>query len=168
MIFYPAPMQWVAIALSSLFPLFPLALAKARAFRGSGARYVVACVIATVVFFVAFIILPGEHDLFDALSGFLILATAMLFWNVIWSLLAFGFTLTLLTALVQAGRPLTRSQWVTAYMQGADLRKFARNRLQLLIGTGMAKYEGNNIVATPFGSFAATFVRSTRLLFGIR
>ncbi len=131
-------------------------------------RYAAGCAAAAAIFLALAFVMPGERDPADVFSGLLFLITAMLFWNVAWSLLAFGFTLTLLTALAQANRPLTRSEWVRAYMQGSNLEKFARNRLQLLLRTGMAKTDRQNIVATPFGALAAALVRSTRFLFGIR
>jgi hypothetical protein len=168
MILYPAPMQGSAIAISILFPLVLLAVAQIKAIRGAGARFALGCLTSLAIFVMLSTILPGKRDPADVLSGCLLLATAMLFWNVIWSLLAFGFTLTLLTALAQAGEPLTRAEWVLAYMKGADLSKFARNRLQLLFGTGMAQFDGKNVVATSFGVAAASLVRFTRWTFGIR
>ena len=168
MILLPAPMECVALALGILFPLFMLGFAQIKSIRGAGVRFAAGCVATAVIFVALAFVMPGERDPADVFSGVLFLITAMLFWNVAWSLLAFGFTLTLLTALAQAGRPLPRSEWVRVYMQGSDLEKFARNRLQLLLGTGMARTDRQNIVATPFGAVAAAMIRSTRFLFGIR
>jgi hypothetical protein len=168
MILYPAPMQCVAIVLGILFPFLLLGYAQLTAFSSAGARFAVGCMTAAMIFLALSIILPGERDPADILSGCLLLVAAMLFWNVIWSLLAFGFTLTLLTALAKAGQPLTKPQWALAYMQGADLGKFARNRLQLLLGTGMARVDQKSIVATPFGIVTASLIKLTRFLFGIR
>jgi hypothetical protein len=164
----PAPMECVAIALGVTFPFVMLIWAQFGSIRGAGVRFGLGCVTSIVMLAALAVILPGERDPADVVSGFLLLVAALLFWNVIWSLLAFGFTLTLLTALVKAGKPLTLSQWMMAYMQGADLRTFAHNRLQLLFGTGMAKLERENLVATPFGVTAAGLMRASRLLFGIR
>jgi hypothetical protein len=168
MILFPAPMQCLAIALSVLFPLLLLGYAQFRAIRGAGVRFGLACVTVAVIYAALSSILPGERDPADVFSGCLFLIAAMLFWNVVWNLLAFGFTLTLLTAIAQADQPLTRAQWALAYMQGADLGKFARNRLQLLFGTGLAIVDRQNIIATPFGMIAAALIRSARFLFGIR
>lgn len=168
MILLPAPMECVALALGIFFPLVMLGCARIKSIRGAGVRFAAGCAAVAAIFIALAILMPGARDPADVFSGILLLITAMLFWNVAWSLLAFGFTLTLLTALVQAGRPLSRPEWVRAYMQGSTLEKFARNRLQLLLGTGIAKADQQNIVATPFGAVAATMVRSTRFLFGIR
>lgn len=120
-------MECVALALDILFPLLMLGCARIKSIRGAGVRYAAGCAAAAAIFLALAFVMPGERDPADVFSGLLFLITAMLFWNVAWSLLAFGFTLTLLTALAQANRPLTRSEWVRAYMQGSDLEKFARN-----------------------------------------
>jgi len=160
-------MQCVALALGASTPLI-LVCAKIIHVRGAGARYLVGGLISIAIFLALALILPGARDPVDLLSGLLLLLSALLFWNVPWNLLAFGFTITLLTALVKFGRPATRDQWTSAYMQGSDLDKFARNRLQLLLGTGMATIDRNDIVATPFGKVCAGLVRLTRLICGIR
>ncbi|MBR0739053.1 hypothetical protein JQ581_19150 [Bradyrhizobium liaoningense] len=164
----PAPMQCVAFALGALTPVIMIVWAKITKVRGAATRYLVGSLIAIAIFFAMALILPGARDPVDVFSGFLLLLAALLFWNVPWNLLAFGFTLTLLTALVKVGGPATRSQWISAYMQGADLERFARNRLQLLLRARMATIDGNDIVATPFGTVCANLVRLTRLLCGVR
>ena len=168
MILLPAPMECVGLVLGAVFPLLMLGCAQIKSIRGANVRFAAGCVAAAAIFLALTLVMPGERDPADVFSGVLFILAAMVFWHVAWGLLAFGFTLTLLTALVQAGRPLTRSDWVRAYMQGSTLEKFARNRLQLLLGTGMARTDRQNIVATPFGAIAATMIRSTRFLFGIR
>jgi hypothetical protein len=168
MILLPAPMGCVALALGILFPLLMFGCAQIKSIRGSGVRFAAGCVTIAALFLALAIVMPGPRDPADVFGGLLFLIAAMLFWHVVWSLLAFGFTLTLLTALVQTDQPLTRSEWILAYMQGADLKKFAWNRLQLLLGTGMARTDQQKIVATPFGAAVATMIRSTRFLFGIR
>jgi hypothetical protein len=168
MILSPTTMQCVALALSIAFPILLLGLAQFRSITGAGTRFGLGCITSAVIFLAMSILLPGGRDPADVFSGALLLATAMLFWNVIWSLLAFGFTLTLLTALAREGRPVNRNQWISAYMQGSDLEKFARNRLQLLLGTGMARADDQNIVATSFGIATAVLIRTIRFVLGIR
>jgi cell division protein FtsW (lipid II flippase) len=168
MILSPAPMQCVALALSILFPALLLACARVKSIRSAGIRFLLGCFVAALLFFALTMLVPGQHDASDVLSGFLLLAGAMLFWNVAWNLLAFGFTLTLLTALARSGRALTRSEWISAYTQGDDLQKFVCNRLHLLIGSGMAVINQRHIVATPLGIASARLVRLIRFFFGVR
>jgi len=164
----PATMQCVALALGASTPLVLIVCARIISVRGAGSRYLLGCLISIVVFLALALILPGARDPIDLFSGLLLLLAALLVWNVPWNLLAFGFTLTLLTALVKVGRPTTQAEWISAYMQGADLGKFARNRLQLLLSTGMATIDQSQIVATPFGMNCARLIRLIRLLCGIR
>jgi hypothetical protein len=168
MILSPTPIQGVALALGMTLPLVLLVSAQLKFIQGAGTRYLLVCLTSALMFFAAIMVLPFDRDWSDVISGFLLLMAAMLFWNVFWNLLAFGFTLTLLTALARCDLPLTRDQWISAYMQGGDLQKFARNRLQLLLGTGMARIDESTIVATPFGKAAAGLVRLIRLFYGVR
>lgn len=168
MILSPAPMQCVGLALGILLPLIVLVCAQLKSIHGAGARYWLGCCAAAAIFFAASMVLPADQDWSEEISGFLLLVAAMLFWNVFWNLLAFGFTLTLLTALARSDQPLTRNQWISAYTQGDDLGKFARNRLQLLLGMGMAMTDQKSIVATPFGIATARLIQFIRLFFGVR
>jgi hypothetical protein len=162
----PGPIETVALALGVGLPLLVWS-AQFASLRSAGIRFRIAGLADATILIVLCLLLPGPRDLDDVLGGVLLLATALLFWWVIWSLLAWGFTLTLLTALAEGGRPLTMNQWLTAYMQGGDLSTFARNRLQLLFGTGVAKRDGDHIVATRFGIVAARCVRIMRFVFGV-
>ena len=161
-------MQCVALAHGASPPVILIVCARIMRVRGAGSRYLLGCLISIAIFLALALILPGRRDPTDLFSGLLLLLAALLVWNVPWNLLAFGFTLTLLTALVKVGQPTTQDQWISVYMQGADLGKFARNRLQLLLGTGMARIDQNHIVATHFGFTCARVIRLIRLLCGKR
>ncbi len=116
---------------------------------------------------VACLALPGPRDIGDVLVGALLLLTAILLCHVFWSLLAWGFSVTLLTALARAAQPLTLEQWISAYMQGSDLSGFAHNRLRLLIGSGMVVPSGDQLSVTPLGMITARLVRLIRFATGI-
>jgi hypothetical protein len=103
----------------------------------------------------------------DVIAGVLLLLTAILFWHVVWSLLAWGFTLTLLTALAQAHRPLNREEWISAYMKGGNLSTFVHNRLRLLVGSGLVEVRGDIVVATNSGILVAQLVRFVRFILGL-
>jgi len=120
-----------------------------------------------ILFAIACVALPGQRQLDDVLGGALLLATAIMFFYVLFSLLAWGFTLTLLTSLVQAGRPLTSEQWAAAYMQGGDLGTFTHNRLKLLVGSGMVMTTDGRLAPTAKGLAVAQFVKLVRLSTGL-
>lgn len=163
----PGPAQAAAIGLSVALPLLLLCYARIAATGGSGRRFRLGCATVTVLYAIACLALPGERRLDDMLGGLFLLATAMMLCYVLFSLLAWGFTLTLLTALVQAGRPLTLEQWAVAYMQGGDLGTFTHNRLKLLVSAGMVITADNKLAPTPKGVAVARLVKLVRLSTGL-
>jgi hypothetical protein len=160
----PGPAQTAAICLSLLLPVLLLCYAQIRA---AGRRFRMGCSTVVALFVIACIALPGERQLDDVVSGILLLATAILLIYVFWSLLAWGFTLTLLTALAQAGRPLTEQQWAAAYMQGGNLDTFAHNRLRLLVGSGMVIADSDKVSMTARGLAIVRLVKVVRFATGL-
>ncbi|MBH5368040.1 hypothetical protein [Bradyrhizobium glycinis] len=163
----PGPAQAAAIGLSIAFPLLLLCYAHIPATGGSGRRFRLGCISIVVLYAVACIALPGQRQFDDVLGGLLLLGTAMMFCYILFSLLAWGFTLTLLTALVQAKHPLTLEQWAEAYMQGGDLGTFTHNRLKLLVGTGMVITAGGRLAPTATGVAVAHLAKLIRLSTGL-
>jgi hypothetical protein len=163
----PGPMQIVAILLGVLLPLLLLFYACIPGIRGAGSRFRIGCATAVAFFAIACFVLPGERHVGDVLGGLLLLATAIMLSYVLWSLLAWGFTLTLLTSLAQASRPLTLEQWAAAYMQGGGLSTFAHNRLKLLLGSGMVVSSNGRIIATPKGIAVARLTKFVRFATGL-
>jgi hypothetical protein len=161
----PGPAQIAAICLSVAFPL--LLMCYARIIRGSGRRFRLGCVSVIVLFVIACIALPGQRHVEDVFSGLFLLATGIMLCYILFSLLAWGFTLTLLTSLVQAGRPLTSEQWAAAYMQGGDIRTFAHNRLKLLTGSGLVTTTDGQLAPTAKGLAVARLVKLVRLSTGL-
>jgi hypothetical protein len=163
----PGPAQTAAICLSIALPLLLFCYSRIPALGGAGRRFRIASTTIGVLFAIACLALPGERQLDDVLSGILLLATAVLLVHVFWSLLAWGFTLTLLTSLAQSGRPLTETEWAAAYMQGANIGAFAHNRLKLLLVSGMVVSSGGKIAATASGLMVARLARLVRLAAGL-
>jgi hypothetical protein len=163
----PGPLQIAAIGLSAILPLLLFCYARIAAFRSAGQLFRAGCLTIVALFVVACLALPGPRDIGDVLVGALLLLTAILLCHVFWSLLAWGFSVTLLTALARAAQPLTLEQWISAYMQGSDLSDFAHNRLRLLIGSGMVVPSGDQLSVTPLGMITARLVRLIRFATGI-
>ncbi|MBA4033165.1 MAG: hypothetical protein C0480_00975 [Bradyrhizobium sp.] len=163
----PGPAQTIAICLSLWLPLLLLGYARFLSIRSAGSRFRIGCVTIVALFGLACIALPGERQFDDVVGGVLLLATAILLVYVFWSLLAWGFTLTLLTALAQAGRPLTEEQWAATYMQGGDLGTFAHNRLKLLLGSGMIVAANGKVSTTAKGLIVVRLVKLVRFATGL-
>lgn len=163
----PGPAQTTAIALSVAFPLVLFGYAQISAICGAGRRFRIGSITVAILFVIACFVLPGRREIDDVLGGVLLLLTAIEFWYVVWGLLAWGFTLTLLTSLAGVGRPLTKEQWISAYMQGGNLSVFAHNRLRVLLGAAMVVSTAGTIVVTPLGVVTIRLVRFVRLAMGL-
>jgi hypothetical protein len=163
----PGPLQITAIALSALLPLLLFVYARIGIFRGAGRLFRAGCLTIIALYAAACLGLPWPRDIGDVVGGALLLTTAILLCHVFWSLLAWGFTVTLLTALASSAQPLTLEQWASAYMQGGDLSGFAHNRLSLLIGSGTAVSRNGQVVVTPLGMLLVRVVRLIRFATGM-
>jgi hypothetical protein len=163
----PGPLQITAILLSLLLPLLLFCFARLPGLHGAGRLFRIGCTTVIGLFALASFVLPGPRDPGDVLGGVLLLATAILLCHVFWSLLAWGFTLTLLTTLARDDRPLTLEQWMSTYMQGGSLAGFADNRLRLLIGSGMAALTEGEVIVTPIGMATVRLVKFIRLATGL-
>lgn len=131
-----------------------------------GQRFVAAAVSAWLTWVVAlFALSPGWVDV---ASGTLLLTTATLAGFTLWTLIAWGFTLSMLLALNRAGRALSVEEWALAYTRGRPLAAFGRDRLGVLFALGLAEVRGGVIVMTPVrGRLLARLVRLLRKLFGL-
>lgn len=103
----------------------------------------------------------------SVVSGALLLSTAVVLWYVLWGLLAFGFTITLLTSIAESNGPFSEDEWVKAYTRGDDLAAFANNRLQLLLNASLLRKYGDLMVLTRRGVFVAWIVRLIRRVQGL-
>jgi hypothetical protein len=131
-----------------------------------GRRFVVAAVLTWAAWLAAVVAVgPGWVDL---VTGGLLLATATLAAFTLWTLVAWGFTLSMLLALARAGRPLTADEWARAYTGGRPLDAFARDRLGVLLKLGLAELRGGDVVMTPRrGRAVARGAVVLRWLFGL-
>jgi hypothetical protein len=165
--FVPSVPIALSLAACALLPgvLFALSHGPARV-TAPGRRFVVATVVTWGAWGTAMIAsAPGWVDLS---TGALLLATATLAGFTLWTLVAWGFTLSMLLALARAGRPLTGDEWALATTRGRPLGAFTRDRLGLLLELGLARVEGGRVVMTPArGRFVARTARALRLLFGL-
>jgi hypothetical protein len=143
-----------ALIAGALMPLYLLGLARALPTRlAPGARLRCAVVVMAAVWLALLVVqgdLPPQSGL-EFLAGLLVLAVAAIAGFIIWSLLAWGFTLAMLVALKRAARPLTIDGWIAALCGEERGDAFARNRLTVLIGFGLARLHDGK-VRSCFGS----------------
>jgi hypothetical protein len=104
----------------------------------------------------------------DAVAGLLILATATIAFGILWSLVCWGFTTSLLAALCAASRAIDRDEWFCAYGGSSSIENFADDRLSVLLGSGMAEVDGRVVrLSGRLGRFTAQVVRAMRSFYGL-
>jgi hypothetical protein len=131
-----------------------------------GRRFVLAIGIVWVAWLAA--MLASSPEWVDLLSGMLLLATATLAGFTLWTLVAWGFTVSMLLALDRAGRPLSVEEWGLAYTRGKPLEAFTRDRLGVLFTLGLAEIRGADVAMTPVrGRALARIAVLLRVLFGL-
>jgi hypothetical protein len=104
----------------------------------------------------------------DWVTGTLLVATATLAGFTLWTLIAWGFTLSMLLALERATHPLTIEAWTRAYTRGRPLDALARDRLGLLFRLGLAEMRGEKLlVLAQRGRWVARLTFGFRRVFGL-
>jgi hypothetical protein len=131
-----------------------------------GKRFFVAVLTTWVIWAVA--ITLGSAPVIDVVTGALLLAAATLAMFTFWTLIAWGFTISMLLALSRTSQPISLEEWIMAYTNGKPLAAFSKDRISLLVKLGLAKHEGNELVITSYwGRRVACLTNLFRVLFGV-
>ena len=134
--------------------------------RAPGRRFVLAASVVWAAWL--FTMIAVRPDWVELVTGALLLATATLAGFTLWTLVAWGFTVSMLLALARADRPLTVDGWALAYTRGKPLAAFAEDRLGVLLKLGLAEIRGGDVVMTPHrGRVFAKAATAFRKLFGL-
>ena len=136
----PAPAIAAAIAAIVMVPFLLILLQWGpAAVRRPGRRFLAASALAAAGW-VASLAMLSWHWV-EALAGLLLCISALYVGFMVWSVLAWGFTLHLLLGLAKADKPLAQSDWVAGYLgpQGAD--RLGRDRLAMLGARGFVTPE---------------------------
>ena len=146
--FVPTPPVAFSLAACVLLPVALLTLSHGPLrVRAPGRRFVAAAAAVWAAWVAA--MAAVRPDWVELVTGGLLLATATLAGFTLWTLVAWGFTVSMLLALARAGRPLTADEWVLAYTRGKPLAAFARDRLGVLLKFGLAEVRDGRVVMTP-------------------
>jgi len=105
----------------------------------------------------------------DDIAGAAIMLAATVLAFIAWSLIAWGFTLSMLLALARQKRVGGLDDWIRHYTGGADFHRLAADRAAVLLGARLAVMAGDNgFRLTSLGRVAARFVAVGQWTFGIR
>jgi len=166
--FIPSVAIACALAACALLPVLLLALSHgALKVAAPGRRFIIAAVFAWGAWLA---VLPvTSPDVVDLVTSVLLLATATLAGFTLWTLVAWGFTVSMLLALSRANEPLSVDEWALEYTRGKPIDAFARDRLGVLFKLGLAETHGDAVVMTPIrGRAMASCAGMLRNLFGLR
>lgn len=165
--FIPSPPVALSLAACGALPVVLLVLSHGLVkVTPPGRRFALAAAVVWAAWLAGVVV--AHPPPVDLVAGTLLLATATLAGFTLWTLVAWGFTVTMLTALDRAGRPLTVDEWAAAYTGGKPIDAFARNRLGVLLNLGLAELRGGEVVMTPGrGRLLAKVAGGLRRLFGL-
>jgi hypothetical protein len=165
--FVPSVTVSVSLAACVVLPAVLLGLSHGpQRVAAPGRRFVIAAALTWATWLAA--MLAVMPDWVDLVSGALLLATATLAGFTLWTLVAWGFTLSMLLALDRADRPLTADEWAIAYTRGKPLAAFTRDRIRVLLALGLAEMQGEKLMMSPVrGRLFARLAGALRYLFGL-
>lgn len=166
--FVPPASVALSLVACVLLPVFLLCLSHGvLKVHAPGRRFVLAAMLTWGAWLAT---LPATApDVVELITSTLLLATATLAGFTLWTLVAWGFTVSMLLALNRAHEPLTVDGWAMEYTRGKPLDAFARDRLGVLFKLGLAETQGDAVVMTPLrGRLFAKCAGLLRDLFGIR
>jgi hypothetical protein len=164
------PTQPVSFSLAACaaLPLVLIALSHgALRIAAPGRRFLSAAGVTWLAWLAAMAV--SQAGWVDMVSGFLLLASATLAGFTLWTLIAWGFTLSMLLALYRGGRTLSVEEWMLAHTRGKPIAAFARDRLGVLVRMSLADIRGGRVVMTDRrGRVVARIAAGLRGLFGLR
>ena len=136
-----------------------------------GRRFIAANVLVGIGWLLALSVLARCGHVgsgYELLAGVLVLLTgAVAFW-ILWSILCWGFTTSLLIALVGADAAVERDAWFRAYGGGSSIDGFAADRLSILLATGLAReIDGTVVLNHGFALPLARVIRALRRAHGL-
>ncbi len=162
----------LAIAFVAAFVPFGLLLLIARTAAPipPGRRFVLATATAWGIWLLgaAWLASSGPLPWQDLLASVFVLFGTSIAGFILWSLLAWGFTASLLLSLARAGEPVTLERLVADYTGGGTLRSFLENRLGVLLRLNLVRRDGDLIVVLgpPARAFAG-LASGLRRWFGV-
>lgn len=172
MFFYPGPATGFALLFGfSIVPVLVVLSHGAMRIDFAKRRFLVAiafCVLAWVVCIGITMVTGSIITWADLLAGSMILFTAIVAFGILWSLVCWGFTTSLLVALCAIDGAASRDQWFHVYGGGSSIAGFADDRLSILLGLGIAKTDGVSVTLSgKKGRVIAGIVFALRKFYGL-
>jgi hypothetical protein len=168
MIWIPSPPIMSAIFASLSLPLFLLLVAHSPWRPASPMRHFLSAAGLACSLMVVLLLadeMPAWPDLLAALA---LLAGSVLAEYTLWSLILWGFALSVLNILEQRQQVDSIEGWCTAYAGDDGIDAFTLNRCSLLLAAGFARLSSSRELSiTPRGQLAVRIVNAIRWIFGL-
>ena len=123
--FLPPPALAAAMVSGAAIPVLLVLLGRGpHPFRAPGPRFRIAVLSASVLLFFWLSLTAlagGTVELIDALAAGAIVGVAAISSFIIWSLLAWGFTLNMLLLLAAEARTISLADWIAGFTGGAGI-----------------------------------------------
>jgi hypothetical protein len=151
-----------AVVTVVIVPVILAMLARVRFFRGHNTlQFTVTSIVTFLLWYgFLFVIGVGAITLTDLALGHMLLIGALLFYMEVWALLSTGYTLAILSVLLNYDRPVSVEEIIRNYRQGEGLEWVARSRLTRLAGAGLLALEDGSVTLTePRGVLIAHIYR---------
>lgn len=168
----PGPLTVMALASWVILPLVLIALGRGPLrIAGDRDRFLAAAGLTLGIWVLAGCLtwrLGAPSSWHDGLAGALILVTAVWAAGMVWSVVCWGLTTSLLTAL--EGLPgATGEEWIRAYAGSSGLEGFTRDRLSILTAMGLARESGGAVALTGLRPrLIAAGAQALQRLYGVR
>jgi hypothetical protein len=167
--FIPGPATATALIAAGTLPIWLMLLSHGpwKIVR-PGKRFVLAALLSLGTWVVTLFLWPPGGAI-DLISGASILILSLLAGFTLWTLVAWGFTLSMLLALRRTNRTLSLKEWIASYTGGKTVEAFGRDRLGVLFRFKLADRTGaDEVEATGNGRRVAVIAIVLRKLFGLR
>jgi hypothetical protein len=160
-----------ALVAGLLQPVLLWPITRIPAFRERNpTQFLLSVVLVLLLWIVAIVAIPATRPSGapDILVGLFAVLGAALFWLEVWGLMSRGYTLSILIALLEAGRPLQPAEIAMHYRGGDGLAWILQHRLGGLVGSGSIMRDGDTLTLTPRGMAIAQLYRLCIALLGLR
>jgi hypothetical protein len=159
-----------AIFASCLLPFFLLALSHGPLRIAAPTRRFLVAAACAVAVLVTLLILGEGGEWPDFVAAVALALGSLLAGFTLWTLVAWGFTVTMLRVVEEAGQVASADDWCRAYTGGHGIERFAVDRCALLVRFGFARpaaAEMPSLAITARGRALARAAAIGRALFGL-
>ena len=159
------------IGLIAIFPLLLILQSMINVKSSPGGRFKIAAALLLVIWSMASVMLSviySEFTIWDWLAGVMLLLSVILFAFMLWSVLCWGYTLSMLLCLEKNSYVDDLRHWQRLYTQSDDIRRLTLNRMQLLVWMKCVSVKNSEMEVTAIGYRVAYIIRRLQILIGMK